>query len=293
MTFIYFGVIFTLKESPREMSTIITYLRRRLALIRRVFVSLPTRVALALILLTSLTFASVGVRANQRLVELQRSMNVAKQAQILKDAKELAAKTMATQVTTGSKSSNPVTAIVPTPQTTNTPNQTTSTAAPVIKYSTSPDPRSTSYSTTPATPSPADFETDITHNGQVTPGTLIAYDAEKYGAKTYYGGDLVFSSDVVTYSASMGSATASFTVSTPDGDQADMPSEPWNDQSSFASVVTSGTVAPSNTWTMFIQVWGKPTPQVAPYVIHLQTFRLGTGNDAWEYDGFISMYVDN
>ena len=173
-------------------------------------------------------------------------------------------------------------------------SSTKSTTSTPIKYSVSDDPRSTAYSTTPPQSSAADFTIFITHAGQVAPGTQISYSAERQGESTYYGGDLVFNTSSLTYSISSGSDfTTPFTVSTPDGDEANIPSQPVNDRSSFSVPVTNVSASPGNSWTEMLNIYSKPTPQVAPYIIHLQTFRLPASGNDYEYDGFISLYVTN
>ena len=174
-----------------------------------------------------------------------------------------------------------------------TGNTPTPTSAPIkYKYSTSPDPRSTDYSYTPPVPNQADFITAITHNGQVAPGTLIGYNAEKYGMHSYYGGDLVFTVPSVSISKSSASTSAPFTVSIPGGAVSRAPSMPWNDQSSAVFPAYSTAPSDGTSWTMFIQLSGSPAPSTTPYTVHLQTFRSNTGNDEWEYDGFLQVYVN-
>jgi hypothetical protein len=110
--------------------------------------------------------------------------------------------------------------------------------------------------------------------------------------KSYYGGDLQFSVTSISISEHYSTLSTSFTVSTPDGGIALTPHMPWNDQSSIASPVTSGPVTTDSSWQMFLMLDGAPTPSTTPYIIHFQTFKLDTGNDEWEYDGFLPLYVD-
>jgi hypothetical protein len=217
----------------------------------------------------------------------QRNSEAVRNAALLK-AKQADNHYKAVSLAAGTQSANSsATNSTTTEPQTSTPKSTVTTT----KYATSPDPRSTTYSTTPPAPNPASFTTSITHNGQVVAGTLIGYNATK-NLKTYYGGDLQFSSTTATVSEHMNSVTSAFTIKTPDGAQAGMPTMPWNDQSSIAFPATNGFAGLGNSWTMFLQLEGTPTPSVTPYLIHLQTFRLGGGDVEWEYDGFVSLYVD-
>lgn len=164
---------------------------------------------------------------------------------------------------------------------------------PGTKYSTSPDPRSTAYSTTPPAPSPTDFMNTVTHSGQFAPGTLIGSNAVKQ-LKVYYGGDLVVNPASVSVSEQNGTASGDFTIKMPDGASSVAPSEPWNDQSNIAFAVqhADSAVSEGTSWTMFFELNGKPAPRVQPYLIHLQTTR-SVGDDDWEYDAFVPLYVDN
>jgi type II secretory pathway pseudopilin PulG len=164
------------------------------------------------------------------------------------------------------------------------------TTQPVIKYKTSSDPRSTTYSTTPPKPNKADFTTTITHNGQVAPGTLIDYNAEK-PAHTYYAGDYTFDTLTVTINKKVSLYSTPVRISTPDGEEANEPSLPWDVSYPPAypfevSPDTSGT-----TWGMIFS-----TPASQPdgtYTVHLTSFRLEPQEPAWEYDGFLTVVIEN
>lgn len=181
------------------------------------------------------------------------------------------------------------------PETTKSSQQPVSSAAtqssnqPAIKYSVSPDPRSTAYSTTPPPPNPASFNITITRNGQVAPGTEISYNATK-DAKTYYAGDFGFSVPSVTIYKSRGLYSSWFTVSTPDGQTANEPALPWYANEDYFPNV-SGTDGPGTSWTMAIDILNS-LPN-GTYQVHLTSFRTGGGADAWEYDGFITLNVES
>ncbi|MET0779245.1 MAG: hypothetical protein ABWY71_00265 [Candidatus Saccharimonadales bacterium] len=167
---------------------------------------------------------------------------------------------------------------------------TTKPAAAAPKYSTSSDPRSTTYSTTPPAPNPASFEIAITHAGQVAAGTAISYNATK-NEKTYYGGDLILSTSTVTISKSSAIHTAPMTITIPDGAQAGMPSSPWNDHSPYAWIAIDSTqVKPSGSvWTMFVDI--NTTAPAGTYTLHIATGRVAQTTDGWEYDGFITVNI--
>lgn len=171
------------------------------------------------------------------------------------------------------------------PQTT-----TQSSAQTVTRYAISPDPRSTAYSTTPPPPNPASFTTTITSNGQVAPGKLIDYNATK-NARTYYGGDYVISTPTITMRRSEALVSPTFTISTPDGQVAEQPALPWYDTDTQYWVGTnSGGEASS--WSMSISI-ASDIP-LGTYQVHITSFRANVnGNDAWEYDGFITLNIVN
>jgi hypothetical protein len=162
---------------------------------------------------------------------------------------------------------------------------------PKIKYSTSPDPRSTAYSTTPPQRSQEDVDIKITHFGQVAPGTLISYNATK-NEKSYYAGDLNVSTPSVTISKSNSFNSAAFTVSAPDGKIFHVPSEPWNQHTWGLSLVMDSSVPLVDTsFPVFITLWDK---SLAPGVY---TVAFGSGPttaptlDGWAYMGFIDVIV--
>lgn len=158
------------------------------------------------------------------------------------------------------------------------------------KYATSSDPRSTAYSIVSPVPSATTFSTNITHNGQVAPGTLIGNNNTKH-TQTYYGGDLILSPASVTISKSSGSLNAPFSVNIPDGAVSNLPTMPWNDQSSIGVIATQGSTSSSTNWTMIADLYSSAGP--GTYTMHLQTFRSSPGEPAWEYDGFLTVTVTN
>jgi hypothetical protein len=187
----------------------------------------------------------------------------------------------------------PVAVVNPTPvPTTPVPQAALQGTSPApTKYATSPDPRSTTYTTTPPQPSPAAVNIQITHAGQVAPGTLITYNPTK-DYKRYYGGDLTLSTSSFAFTKSMGFTNGTFTASIPDGAICMVPSMPWNDVSS-AAYVDSTDGSQGTRWTMGVHLLNNPAASLTPYVVHIQTIRVGGSSVVWEYDGFLSVYVDN
>lgn len=172
---------------------------------------------------------------------------------------------------------------------TQTQTTPTATAGSSTKYATSSDPRSTAYSTTPPAANPASFAIQITHPGQVSPGTKISYNATK-NETTYYGGDFVLSQSNFSFTQAAGGAQ-SIAISTPDGQVANAPAKAWNDQGDYRVNITNqgGTYpGPASSWNMLISV-SAGTP-AGTYQIHLQSFRT-TGSDSWEYDGFVTVTI--
>ena len=170
----------------------------------------------------------------------------------------------------------------PTPPSSSTPVATPQKQP--IKYSTSPDPSSTAYSTTPPAPNPASFNIKITHAGQLAPGDLVYYNADK-GDKLYYGGDLVLSPSTVTISKSS-LKWAPITVSSPNGKIISMPVNPPDDKSPYFMIAFHGTTAPalSSTYNMVVDTFGA-FPAVGVYELHIAT---GSG-DGYGYYGFITV----
>jgi hypothetical protein len=149
----------------------------------------------------------------------------------------------------------------------------------------------------------AGFTTTITHNGQITPGTLIAYAPAK-NYKIYYGGDLVFSQDNLYLYQGTDNISNIFTVSIPDGQLSNQPEMPWNDVSNVAyptifsgdwdgtGYLNGGTPGPGTSWKMLMALAGNPAPGV--YTIHLTTIRTVSADGGyvdWEYDGFITYTI--
>jgi cytoskeletal protein RodZ len=161
----------------------------------------------------------------------------------------------------------------------------------VIKYKTDSDPRSTAYSLTPPKPSPKNFDIAITHNGQVAVGTLISYNADKNGGiKTYYGGDYIFTPTTITVDKKKSVYSNQVTIYTPDGAEANEPTPPWNaNPVAYPFVVAPDASAKS--WTMQFSI--SPSQPDGTYQIHLTSFRTGGSEPAWEYDGFLTLVVEN
>lgn len=158
-----------------------------------------------------------------------------------------------------------------------------------VKYSTSSDPRSTDYSTTPPAPNPASFSIKITHAGQLARGEMMFYNATK-GEKGYYGGDLKLSPASVTISRN-GPGTAPVAVSSYDGGLISMPSMPWNDQNPHFSIVYPSANPPSGVSSYGMVVDTYSTPPVGTYKLHIFSGCGGFGNDSCESHGFITVNV--
>jgi hypothetical protein len=173
-----------------------------------------------------------------------------------------------------------------------TQSQTTqnTTSQPVVKYKTSSDPRSTVYSTTPPKPNKVDFTTTITHNGQVTPGTLIAYNAEK-PASTYYAGDYTFDTLTITINKAKSLYSNAVRISTPDGKEANEPALPWDVNNPPAYPFEVSPDGPDTTWSMVFST--SASQPDGTYTIHLTSFRLEPQEPAWEYDGFLTVVIEN
>jgi hypothetical protein len=162
-----------------------------------------------------------------------------------------------------------------------------------IKYSTSSDPRSTAYSTTPPKPNPKSVDIRITRPHQVAVGTLIAYNPTKDETKVYYGGDLVFSPATVTIRKSQSTKSQNITVSTPGGAIADgMPGMPWyvTGGAAFAAFDSNAYTGPGTSWTLFLDLY-YPFPAAGTYQVHVATTHDRSDNTALQYDGFITLVV--
>jgi hypothetical protein len=167
-----------------------------------------------------------------------------------------------------------------------------SSTAGLQKYATSSDPRSTAWSYTPPAPDPSNINIAITGNNQVSPGTLISYNATKH-ERAYYGGDLILSPSTVTVSKSSGMRIP-FTVAIPDGATSNMPSMAWNDYSKFVSVSYDTANSPAQNGTSWMaQVEANSWVAISPgaYVAHLSTHRSSSGADSWQYDGFLTVNI--
>jgi hypothetical protein len=161
----------------------------------------------------------------------------------------------------------------------------------IKKYSTSSDPRSTAYSTTPPAPHPNSFTIKITHSGQLAYGDVMFYNATK-PEKGYYGGDLVLSPASVTISRT-GSKIAPITVSSSNGTTLSMPSMPWDDQNPHFFIAFPGYSAPpaAASYNMIVDTYNMPA--VGTYTLHIFSGCSGFGNDACESHGFITVNVVN
>jgi hypothetical protein len=136
-------------------------------------------------------------------------------------------------------------------------------------------------------PTRTSFETIITRNNQVAPGTMIYYSAAK-GEKGYYAGDLIISRPSITISRSSYS-DSSFTIAIPDGQTSGAPSKPWNDTNNATYAVYDHSPSAGTSWRMFIQLgYGAAN---GTYTVHLTTSRSGQAADGWYYHGFMTVNI--
>lgn len=221
----------------------------------------------------------------QRAAEQKRQAQTAKTERIEQDLAEAAKKKQKEQKQKQEKLEKT------SEQTAATPPAASAPAAQPKKYSTSSDPRSTAYSTTPPAPNPASFETKITHNGQVAAGTLISYNATK-NEKAYYGGDLILSAYSITLSKSNAAAYPNtVTVTVPDGAEVRMPSTPWDYRDPVGIAMEASQYKNTGTtFNMIVTTWGGAT---GTYQLHINTNRTGQGADAWYYHAFITVNIVN
>lgn len=150
---------------------------------------------------------------------------------------------------------------------------------------------SSGSSSTNATTGQQSFSTAITRPGQVSAGTLIAYNASK-NEKTYYGGDLSLSTTAITISKNNSPTDArSVTITSPDEQVLGVPTSPWDDKSPYFWVATDSSNAKSSgtSFTMFVD-FASNVPTGA-YQLHLTTGRTQQTADGWRYDGFITITV--
>jgi hypothetical protein len=159
---------------------------------------------------------------------------------------------------------------------------------PPTKYSTSSDPRSTAYSTTPPKPNPASFTTKITHAGQVAPGTLISYNASK-NEKQYYGGDLLLYPTSITISKSF-PQNIPIRITSPDRAVMQFPASPWDEPAWYFAIAGEST-ADATSFYMHVDPL-RPLP-LGPHTLHITTTRPGQAADSWRYDAFIPITVVN
>jgi|GEM_PF-1440360 len=173
-----------------------------------------------------------------------------------------------------------------------TPSATATAKNSPVKYSTSSDPRSTSYSLTPVV-NPATYKTQITHMGQVAAGTQIAYNASK-GDKQFYGGDLNINPSTLTISRS-GSHEATVTISAPDGRVIGMAGSPWDDTSPYMGAgmdlaAYQSTGGKGVSLPILINMF--VVPANGTYTLHISTGPINPPtSDGWQYDGFITVTV--
>ncbi len=136
------------------------------------------------------------------------------------------------------------------------------------------------------------FDNKITHSGQITSGTQIGYDAAK-GTKTYYGGDLVFSSASIIYDKGRASESEPtdhiFYVSTPDEQIVQEPHHPPHDTSPYGFLSLAAGNTSSTTFKMLVTM-NDDTP-TGTYTLHLTAVRQDQNSDVWQYDGFVTVEV--
>lgn len=149
-----------------------------------------------------------------------------------------------------------------------------------------PAPHTSAPAPTPA-PKLTSFETTITRNGQVAPGTMIYYSGAK-GEKGYYGGDLLISRPSITISRSVYSDPY-FTVTVPDGQTSGAPTTPWNDTNKSTYPVFDASPSIGTSWQMRIMLgYGAAN---GTYTVHLTNSRAGQTADGWYYHGFMTVTV--
>lgn len=135
------------------------------------------------------------------------------------------------------------------------------------------------------------FSTAITRAGQVSVGTLVAYNANK-NEKTYYGGDLGLSTTTITISKSNPTLTSrSVTILSPDGQTLSAPSSPWDDKSPYFWIAadSSNAKASGTSFDMFVD-FSSNVPN-GNYQLHLTAGRAQQSADSWRYDNFITITV--
>ncbi len=240
--------------------------------------------AVIVIVSVSALLTARAVTTNNQAVEQARLAKIAGARSI--NDNNLAAKKLSQQVRTDNQSvTNSPTGQAP-PVAGANPKSTPTT---VKKYATSSDPRSTAYSTTPPTPSPASFTTKITHNGQLSAGSAVYYNATK-GEKGFYGGDLVLSTPSVTISKSNSASSAkNITVTVPDGETIGMPTSPWDDHSPYFFIAINNVKSSGTTFDMFVDSYGEPP--LGSYQLHIGAGRTAQTTDGWQYDAFITVNV--
>ncbi|HEU4966166.1 MAG TPA: hypothetical protein VFT53_01630 [Candidatus Saccharimonadales bacterium] len=162
---------------------------------------------------------------------------------------------------------------------------------PVVKYKTSPDPRSDAWSSTPPVPAAQDVNITIDSPGQVPPGTKIVYSAEKEYT-VYYGGDLVFNTPTIVFHKSQSLFSDWLTVSSPDGYAITTPTNPWYDTNPSAWVSYTGNPGVATSWSIRFNISSALT--LGTHQAHITVWRTGgTGTFEWEYDGFITLDVES
>ncbi len=166
--------------------------------------------------------------------------------------------------------------------------QSDGTASPQSKSSSSDG---SSKSSDAAAASQQSFSTVITHAGQVSAGTLIAYNANK-NEKTYYGGDLALSATALTISKSNSTAESRIvTISSPDGQTLNTPTSPWDDKSPYFWITADSSNAKSSGTSFDMLVDFSSNVPTGTYQLHLTSGRAQQPADNWRYDNFITITV--
>lgn len=136
------------------------------------------------------------------------------------------------------------------------------------------------------------FYLPITKNDQYDVGTVISYDAIK-DEKTYYGGDLIFSTTNLTISKSNAETMANtFKVSPPDSANANLPAKPTEDNSPYFTV-SLGASQPAdtkNSYNMIVELLDVQVP-VGTYQLHIATKNTEPSAKTLWYHGFITVNV--
>lgn len=175
------------------------------------------------------------------------------------------------------------------PQATNQPTQPAAPTPAPAKYSTSSDPRSTAYSSTPPAPNPASFSIKITHNGQLKVGDMVYYNATK-GEKAYYNGDLMVSPSTITFSKG-GLSWTPIKISSPTSKHISIPTTPWDDHSPYFGVASlnSSPPSPALSYDMIVDMY--VAPPAGTYQLHITAGCGDPAGDGCMSDAFITVVV--